>query len=172
MDSSFCDEYIALADGEEVGVEQSVILSICNANLADNEGAFISVESKMMPVPTRHVFDADQEKFRLSIIPADNLLPPAWPYGYIYVGSMGQSLQTVQMQRTESSQLPEPVGSSMCDFELSLHRYSIYHASDSNSLWTHAHEMRLSDSVVVVFGGSPDLLRAMADAFVRINCVE
>gem|GEM_PF-6847330 len=168
--SSFCEEFERSHELDKASLEVSAVLEVCEATLLDYSGAFVVVEDKYLPVPSEFVIDSDNARFRLSMLPREAVVgDSSWSYGHLYVGSSDQSLANVEYGRVDVRPLDPPQALGRCDFELGLYSYSIYF--EDGSYFKQATELRLPETVVVIFGGNPNLLRAMTEAFVRLNCV-
>lgn len=167
--ASSCSSFEQSPEMDVSSTEAAAIRDVCTATLESYSGMFVVLEDIYVPVPNEFVVDGDPSRFRLSMFPKDSVIEASeWSYGHLFIDSSEKSLRNINTGRAEVDRLDVPQGASGCGFQISLHRYSIY--LEDGTYFQDATELRISESVLVVFGGEPYLVQAMADAIVRINC--
>lgn len=165
---TFCEEYVSQFDAVSSTQEQRAVLGICRAELPGFEGPVLAMGEALILLPKEFYVIADQTQFLLALTSVDaNLGREDWPYTTAGI-SIGSPFDSIESERVSIEPLPMPSLAKTCNMEIELRSLEVEHF-DGGFIQS-VSEARFDGYSLAIFGESPDLLRAIMDAFVRINC--
>lgn len=163
--SSFCEHY--LSPNADSAKRDPVVVSVCGASFDDFEGTFAYFERGFLPIPKQFYIKppGKNDVLMSSAQFADRI---DWPYGILTIGSFENSqIGVAKSAHKIDHEVIEEVKNA-CGLNLELWNLLVEMPdSEFSSQFT---EAKFGNTLISLSGDSEQLMLAMIDSFVRLNC--